>query len=442
MNDKTVLGYVDASASVQASWKNVPLAERLDMVEKALDQLLASKEKIAKDVSGMMGKPLNQAMGEVDGAIDRARVLCSLAPEALADDLLPEKENFFRKIAREPVGVVLVLAPWNYPLLTAINALIPAILSGNSVLLKHSERSPLCADHFASAFEKAGGPSGLVRALHTGHDEIASVIKHPKIGFVSFTGSVPGGSAVYQSVASRFIDTTLELGGKDGAYVAPDANLDAAVETLVDGGFYNAGQSCCGIERVYVHDSLYDDFITKATDIVNGYVLGDPSSNTTTLGPMAQPSSIEFLSSQVNDAKEKGALVLTGGQSATDDKGMGRFFRPTLLADCNHSMDVMKEESFGPVLGVMPVKSDDEAVKLMNDAHYGLTGVLFTENKERADMLAPQIEAGTVFMNRCDFLDPELPWTGVKDTGKGVSLSKHGFRAFSRLKSYHFKLTT
>ena len=367
--------------------------------------------------------------------------MMALAPDVLKSEVLPDKPGFRRLITKEPVGVVLTIAPWNYPILTTINSVAPAILSGNSVIIKHSARTPLCADHFVDAFLEAGAPEGLVTALHTGHDEVAQVIRHPSIGFVSFTGSVPGGGAVYRAVASeRFIDATLELGGKDPGYVAEDANLDAAVDTLIDGAFFNNGQSCCGIERVYVHESKYDAFLEQAQTVLAGYRLGNPADASTTHGPLAQANACSFLQSQTDDAKARGARLLMGGSATVDAAGKGRFFQPTLLAECDHTMDIMTEESFGPVLGVAPVRSDEEAIALMNDSEYGLTASIFTGSEERAAEMAPRIETGTLFMNRCDYLDPLLPWTGVKNTGKGVSLSAHGFQGFNKLKGYHFKL--
>jgi len=301
----------------------------------------------------------------------------------------------------------------------------------------------LCADHFAKAFEKAGAPKGLVQALHADHSTVARVLARPEVGFAHFTGSVKGGHEVYSEVAkSRFIDVGLELGGKDPAYIAEDADLKYAVENVVDGGFYNAGQSCCGVERVYVHKSLYKQFLDQAVPLIQAYNLGNPLESSTTLGPMAQQSAIDFLTKQVQEAKQMGGRVLVGGSATKDKAGKGRFFAPTLVADATHKMGLMIEENFGPVFGVMPVASDEEAVKLMNDSPYGLTASIWSKSQERALKLAPQIETGTVFMNRCDYLDPYLAWTGVKDTGKGVTLSKHGFDAVTRLKSYHLRVKT
>jgi len=388
-----------------------------------------------------MGKPIQQARNEVKGMMERTKGMIDLAPSALADEVLPPKQGFVRKLVREPVGVVVVVAPWNYPLLTAANAIIPSILSGNAVLIKHSSRSPLCADHFARAFDKAGAPRGLIQPLHADHATVARVLARKEVGFAHFTGSVKGGHEVYSEVAkTRFIDVGLELGGKDPAYVAEDADLNFAVENIVDGGFYNAGQSCCGVERVYVHKSLYAKFLEQAVPLVQAYVLGDPSEAKTTLGPMAQQSAVDFLVKQVQESKKMGGRVLVGGGPTTDKAGKGRFFAPTVIADVNHKMGLMIEENFGPIFGVMPVSSDAEAVELMNDSPYGLTASVWTKSQERAAKLAPQIETGTVFMNRCDYLDPYLAWTGVKDTGKGVTLSRHGFSAVTRLKSVHFRV--
>ena len=329
------------------------------------------------------------------------------------------------------------------------NSILPAILSGNSVVIKHSERTPLCGDALVQAFDLAGAPKGLVQALHCDHKVTRSVIQHPSTGFVSFTGSVTGGRAVFQAAAAgcetsqRFIDTTVELGGKDALYVAEDADLENAVGSAIDGSMFNCGQSCCGIERVYVHESLYDEFLKQAVSLItkkDEYVLGDPMKESTNMGPMAQPNSITTLTAQVEQAVSLGATVLCGGNAITDANGKGRFFEPTLLSHCNHEMDVVKEESFGPILAIMKVANDEEAIEKINDSQYGLTSALFTSSIERASTMAPKINTGTVFMNRCDYLDPELPWSGHGNTGKGVSLSSHGFDAFSRLKGFHFKL--
>lgn len=435
---KALLGRSEAA---QQQWKDVPLEQRVETCRKFMDAL-AADEAVPLNISKQMGKPLHYAMGEIKGAAERVHAMADLAPSVLADEVIPmaEGQSGFRQITREPVGVVLSIAPWNFPLLTAVNSVIPAVLAGNSVVVKHSERTPLCGDDIARAFTTAGAPEGLVTSLHSSHELTSSVIQDPRIGFVSFTGSVRGGHAIYQSVAkSRFIDATLELGGKDPAYVAEDADLAAAVETLVDGAFFNSGQSCCGIERVYVHQSLYQKFVEGAKAAIEAYVLGDPMDKNTTLGPMAQPSAVDFLQGQVDEAKRKGATLVTGGRKDLGDTGKAQFFLPTLLSDCTHDMSAMKDESFGPLLAVSPVASDEEALEKMNDSEYGLTACVFTKDKERALRMGKGLQCGTVFMNRCDYLDPLLPWTGVKNTGKGVSLSRHGFDGVTKLKGYNFR---
>jgi acyl-CoA reductase-like NAD-dependent aldehyde dehydrogenase len=437
---------VERSAAAQRVFAaETSLEDRIALCARFMEAFEADKERIAQDITGQMGKPFHNALGEVRGMFERCEGMMALAPAALAPEVLPAKDNFSREIVKDPVGVVLCVAPWNYPLLTTVNCVVPAVLAGNGVVIKHSPRTPLCGDAFARAFEAAGTPEGLVTGLTCADESVHTAIAHDDVGFVSFTGSVRGGRAIYSSVASeRFIDATLELGGKDPGYVAEDANMKAAVATLVDGAFFNAGQSCCGIERVYVHESRYNDFLEAAAAEINATLkLGDPMDTATTMGPMALPGSPAFLQAQIDDAVAKGAKVLTGGSVPRKDDNAalatGRFFRPTLLAGCDHSMDVMRDESFGPVLGVAPVASDEEAIAKMNDSAFGLTACAFTADAGRAAAMGRQLKVGTFFMNRCDYLDPMLPWGGTGDTGKGVSLSSHGFRGVTKLKGMHLK---
>lgn len=433
---------VDRAAAAQRTWAaETSIEERVALCGRFMEAFEADGERVAEDITGMMGKPLKYARGEIGGARERCEGMMALAPKALSPEVLPARPNFRREIHKAPVGVVLCVAPWNYPLLTTVNCVVPAVLAGNSVIVKHSSRTPLCADAFARAFEAAGAPAHLVQALHCGHGVVDECIQRDEVGFVSFTGSVGGGHSIYNSVArNRFIDATLELGGKDPAYVAEDADLEAAAAGLVDGAFFNAGQSCCGIERVYVHESKYDAFLEAAKVHVDAYALGDPRAEATTMGPLAQDDAAAFLKGQVDDAVAGGATLLSGGAPTTDAAGLGRFFAPTLLGDCDHSMEIMTEESFGPVLGVMKVQDDAAAVDLMNDSAYGLSACVFTKDHARAEWMSERVETGTFFQNRCDYLDPELAWTGVKDTGKGVSLSEHGFRGVTRLRNFHAKL--
>lgn len=426
----------------QRHWGRTPLSERLALCRSFADVLEGQLEEAAVEISRQMGKPLPQARSEVRTCLDRTRTLVDLAPDALAPEDLPplswDGGEIFRRISREPVGVVLDIAAWNYPLLTAVNVVVAAVVAGNGVLLKHAAKTPLCAERFAKAFRAAGAPVDLVAALPVSHDVAAAVMSRREIGHVAFTGSPRGGREVSRVLAPRFIELGLELGGKDAAFVTEDADLDFTVTHLMDGVFYNAGQSCCAVERIYVHHSVYDAFLEKAVGMAGALVAGDPMAERTTLGPMALPSSLPRLEAQVREAAEKGARILCGGQSFRVD-GKGRFFAPTVVAEATHDMAVMVEESFGPVVGVIPVSSDQEAILLMNDSHYGLTASVWTRDLARAGRIGAELEVGTVFANRCDYIDPALPWSGQRESGKGLSLSRHGITALTRPRSWHFR---
>jgi acyl-CoA reductase-like NAD-dependent aldehyde dehydrogenase len=365
--------------------------------------------------------------------------MISIAEACLRDLVLPHKDGFERRIVKEPLGTVLDLPAWNYPLLTAANVVFPAVLAGNAVVLKHSPRSPLAGEHFANAFERAGAPRGLVQALHCDHGTTEAAIADPRVDHVVFTGSVFGGHRIQQAAAGRFLHIGLELGGNDPAYVAPDCDLDATVAGIVDGAMYNAGQSCCAVERVYVHRSLYEAFVAAAEPLVRAYVMGDPMAESTTLGPIAQPNHVAELEAEVRDAEAKGARVLVGGKRASVD-GRGRFFEATLIRDVEPRARLMQSESFGPILPLAPVDSDEEALRLMNQSALGLTASVWTSDPERALRMARALEYGTVYMNRCDAVDPALPWGGMKDSGRGVSLSALAFDTLTRPKALHFKL--
>ncbi len=415
------------------------VADRVKLVLAACQKMEARTEEIARDITRQMGKPLAQARGEVGGMAGRLRHMAAIAPESLADVVLPPKDNFERRIAKEPLGVVLDLPAWNYPLLTAVNAIAPAVLAGNAVLVKHSPRSPLCGEHFARAFAEAGAPQGAVQALFLDYAGTERLVGDARVDHVLFTGSVLGGHKIQAAAKERFLHVGLELGGNDPAYVAEDADFDKAVENLVDGAIYNAGQSCCAVERVYVHRSLYERFVQAVEPLVRAYVLGDPEQERTTLGPIAQPWHPAELEALVKDAQGRGAKLVCGGQP-TAVEGKGRFFQATLLRDVPAEAKLMNQESFGPILPVAPVASDEEALARMNASSLGLTASVWTRDRDRADRLARQLECGTVYMNRCDALDPALPWSGVKDSGRGVTLSALGFDALTRPKALHYRL--
>jgi acyl-CoA reductase-like NAD-dependent aldehyde dehydrogenase len=359
----------------------------------------------------------------------------------LAEVDLPPKAGFARSVAREPVGVVVDIAPWNYPLLTAVNAVAAAVLAGNGVILKHSSRTPLCGPRFERAFAKAGAPPGLVRSLTLSHADCRTLLQRPEVGYVAFTGSVAGGREIQGQLSERFLGIGMELGGKDAAYVADDADFDHAVTNLEDGAFYNAGQSCCGIKRIYVHAKHYERFLEALVAKARAYRLGNPEDPATTMGPLATPDAPGLLAGQVAEAKRAGARVLCGGRTTQVD-GRGRFLEPAVVADARPEMAVVAEESFGPVVALASVRGDDEAVERINASRFGLTAAIWSSDPERARRIGRRLQVGTVFLNRCDYLDPMLPWIGVKESGRGLTLSRWGIQELTRAKSYHFRLSS
>ena len=432
-------GVVRRAREAYRGWRGSSFAERTALCNAFIAAFEKMRDKVAADITMQMGKPLQQAKNEVGGLIERATYMTSIAEETLQDEWLPDKPKFKRYIRHEPLGVVFDIAAWNYPLLIAVNVVVPAVLAGNAVLIKHSSKTPLCAKAFVEAFRRAGAPDGLVQDVVADHAVTDHLIRHPDVAFVSFTGSVRGGHEVVQSAAGRFIGTGLELGGKDPAYVRKDADLTFAIDNVVDGAYFNSGQSCCGIERVYVDEAVYDAFVEGSVDLVKKYVLGDPLKNEVTLGPVVNVSSARAIQDQVDQAVAAGAKALIDPKHFPAASPGTTYLAPQLLVDVHHKMDVMYEETFGPVVGIMKVKSDEEAVRLMNDSPYGLTASIWTSDEEAALRIGGQIETGTVFMNRCDYLDPELAWVGVKNSGRGCTLSKVGYEYLTRPKSFHYR---
>ncbi|WP_454678077.1 aldehyde dehydrogenase family protein [Achromobacter marplatensis] len=425
--------------SAQAAWQALGVGERGRIVSAAVDRFVAAKDEIARAITIQMGRPLRYTPGEVAGFEARARHMISIADAALAPIRVPDQAGFTRFISREPIGVALTVAPWNYPLLTAVNSIVPALMAGNTVILKHSDQTPLCAELLERAFRDAGAPKGVFQYLHANHDTVQRLIRAPEIGYVSFTGSVRGGRIVEESAAGRFIGVGLELGGNDPAYVRADAKLDHAVDTLVDGAFFNSGQSCCGIQRIYVARPLYDEFVERAVALTNGYVLGNPLHADTTLGPVVRARAAADIREVIAEAAAAGAQNLIDPSHFDIASESSPYVAPALLTRVNHRMRIMNDECFGPVVGIMPVDTDDEAVALMNDSPYGLTAAVFTQDEDTALALGRQVRTGTFFMNRCDYLDPALAWTGVKNTGRGVSLSVVGYEQLTQAKSFHLR---
>ncbi len=420
------------------AWRTVPLADRTTLCRRFLQAFTAMGDQVATDITVQMGKPLSQAKGEIGRLVERAEHMLAIAPQVLADEPAPEAAGFKKYIRHEPLGVVFDVAAWNYPLLIAVNVVVPSVLAGNAVILKHSSKTPLCGQVFEDAFKKAGAPENLVQHVVTDHATADAFVKHPAVNYVSFTGSTEGGHEIVRGAVNRFINIGLELGGKDPAYVCADIPVQYAAENCVDGAFYNAGQSCCAIERIYVEKAIYEEFVEAFAATTKAYVLGDPMNPETTIGPMASRGAPAFLASQIEDAVHAGGRLVVDPKSF-DMPAKGWFAAPAVVADAIHGCALMQEESFGPVIGITPVSGDEEAVRLMNDSAYGLTASIWTKDVERAIRIGEQIETGTFYMNRCDYCDPALPWTGVKDTGRGCSLSPYGFHQLTRLKSMHLR---
>ncbi len=439
LGEGDVDGVVRRARAAFEQWRWTSHAERRALCEAFMGEFSAAGDRIAADITGQMGKPLSQARNEVNGMLDRARHMISIAEETLADEYLPEKPCFTRYIRHEPLGVVLDIAAWNYPLLIAVNVVVPALLAGNAVIIKHSSKTPLCGRAFTEAFRRAGAPEGLVQDVVADHGVTDRLIKHPDVNFVSFTGSVRGGHEVVQSAAGRFIGTGLELGGKDPAYVCADAPFDFSVENTLDGAMYNTGQSCCAVERIYVEKSIYERFVEAFAEKARAYRLGDPKDAATSIGPMASKGAPEFLAGQVNEAVARGGRLVVSPDEF-EKPGTGWFFAPAVVAGAPQDCSLIAEESFGPVIGILPVSGDEEASRLMNDSAYGLTASIWTSDPVRAARVGARVETGTFFMNRCDYLDPALPWTGVKDTGRGATLSKYGLLQLTQLKSMHLRV--
>lgn len=428
------------AAQAQKAWARTPLHERLAIVERMVEVMLGAVEAVAEELTWQMGRPIRYSPKEIQGGFaERARYMARIAPAALQDLPAEDLPGFTRFIRREPLGVVLVLAPWNYPYLTSVNTIVPAILAGNAVVLKHSAQTPLVAERYAWAFQEAGLPEGVFQYLHMDHDLTAQAIADPRVAFVAFTGSVAGGRAVEKAAAGHFKGVALELGGKDPAYVRPDADLEYSVVNLVDGAMFNSGQSCCGVERIYVHESLYQPFVEAFVAETLKLRLGNPLDPETTLGPMVRTEAAEFVRGQIAEAIAQGAKALIDPKAFPADRPGTPYLAPQVLIDVNHQMRVMVEESFGPVVGIMPVKSDEEALARMNDSPYGLTASIWSKDEGAALQLGTGLETGTVFLNRCDYLDPALAWTGVKASGRGCSLSRLGYEQLTRPKSYHLR---
>lgn len=428
-------GVATRARAAQKAWAARPMAERIALVRAGVAIIGEQTDRMVAELAHQMGRPVRYG-GEFGGFNERASHMADIAEQALAPIIVEESDSFLRKIEREPLGVVLVVAPWNYPYMTAVNTVAPALIAGNTVVLKHATQTLLVGEHMAEAFHAAGIPEDVFQNVFLDHETTSSLIAGRALNFVNFTGSVGGGKAMEIAAAGTFTGVGTELGGKDPGYVRADADLDAAVDTLIDGAMFNSGQCCCGIERIYVHESLYDAFVEKAVAIVKGYKLGNPLDSETTIGPMASVRFADEVRAQIAEAVAAGATPHI--ETLPQDDG-GAYLTPQILTNVTHDMRVMRDESFGPVVGIMSVKDDAEAIELMNDSSFGLTASIWTADTDVAEKIGRQLETGTVFMNRCDYLDPALCWTGCKDTGRGGGLSVIGFHNLTHPKSYHLK---
>ena len=430
---------LDNAKSSFIEWKNTSIDERIIVINKFIDNLLALKEEISKEICWQIGRPISQCGNELRGFEERSRHMVNIAKTSLENIPARKNDEFDNYIYKSPLGVIFVMAPWNYPVITATNTIVPALLSGNTLVLKHSSQTPRCAELINQAFEGTGLPKGVFQFVHTNHEACEKIISDPRVAHVVFTGSVRGGQEVKKYIGTRFINVGLELGGKDPAYVKSDADVNHAVENLVDGALFNSGQSCCGIERIYVDQSIYQDFIDGFKAITEQYKLGDPSLEDTNLGPVVRMSAANFIRAQMSEAEKQGAQRLIDESKFSVAKEDNCYIAPQVMINVDHSMRFMMEETFGPTVGIMPVQNSDEAQKLMNDSPYGLTASIWTKDLDFAKEFGKNVETGTFFMNRCDYLDPALAWTGVKDTGVGCSLSTLAFDQFTRPQSFHLR---
>jgi acyl-CoA reductase-like NAD-dependent aldehyde dehydrogenase len=432
---------IAAARRAQSAWRRVPIGERAAACTAVVEAMNAMSDEIIVELAWQMGRPVRYGAGELRGFTERALHMVAIAEQSLAPVTTEPKDGFERYIQRDPLGVVLVVAPWNYPFLTAVNSIVPAIMAGNAVLLKHATQTLLVGERFQQAFDSAGLPAGLFQHLVLTHDQTSALLSARRVDQVNFTGSVGGGQQIERAAAGAFIGVGLELGGKDPAYVRADADLAHAIDNVVDGAMFNSGQSCCGIERVYVHRRVFDEFVEGAVALTQQYVLGNPLDEATTLGPMVRAAAADGVRAQVAAAVAAGARQLVDITGFALDAHGSPYMAPQVLVGVDHSMAVMVEESFGPVVGIMPVDSDEEAVALMNDSPYGLSASIWTSDIEAARSIGDRVDTGTVYMNRADYLDPALAWTGVKDTGRGVTLSALGYHHLTRAKSFHLRHT-
>ncbi len=422
--------------TTQSAWQEVPLKDRIQTLRKFADLLEESIEPLAATLTSEVGKPLQQSRNEINGARARIKWLTENAEKYLADEIMTQDENLTEKISYEPLGVVCNISAWNYPYLVGINVFVPALLAGNAVMYKPSEYSTLTGFEIEKLLKKAGVPENIFHVAIGSRKVGEWLLELPFNGYF-FTGSYKTGKYIYEKVSTKMVPCLLELGGKDPLYVADDiTDVKAVAAGTADGAFYNNGQSCCALERIYVHEKVYDQYVDEFVKEVKSWKIGKPTEPGVYIGPLSRKEQLSFLESQVEDAVKKGAKIETGGKT-TNDKGY--YFAPTVITSANHEMSLMREESFGPIIGIMKVKDDAEAIRLMQDTEYGLTASVYSANQQRAEKILKQINSGTGYWNCCDRVSSALPWSGRQHSGIGATLSHAGLRAFTKPKAYHFK---
>lgn len=430
------LDALTAARAAQVDWAATPLEERKDICRRFVDEMLKREDQTGLELTWQMGRPITYSAKELGGLAERAHYMIDKAEQGLAS-LDMSTEDAIRRIDRVPLGVCLVVAPWNYPFLTAVNTIVPAILAGNSVVLKPASQTALCGASFAAGFEAAGLPEGVFTNILATHEMIADWIRTRAVDFVAFTGSVRGGEAIEAAAAGKFLPVSLELGGKDPAYVRADADIDFAVASLVDGAFFNSGQSCCAIERIYVDRGIYDNFVADfVAETARSQILGNPTEADVTLGPVVSQHAAGEIRAQIAQAVAAGAELLAGENAVDSDSN---YIPATVLTSVDHSMQIMSEETFGPAIGIVAVDGDSHAIELMNDSQFGLSASIWSTDLDTASELGRAVQSGTLFVNRCDYLDPALAWVGIKDSGRGCSLSEIGFHHVTRPMSFFIR---
>ncbi|MFO1224898.1 MAG: aldehyde dehydrogenase family protein [Burkholderiaceae bacterium] len=425
-----------AARAAQPAWAAMPLRERLAAIERFRAALVAQADTLAVTLTAEVGKPITQSRNELSGLLPRIDFFLAQTERAIADEAVFDDAVMHERIGHVPLGVVANISAWNYPYFVGCNVIVPALLAGNAVLYKPSEFATLSGMHIARLLHEAGVPREVMQPL-VGAGEVGAALLAQRIDGLFFTGSHATGVRIAQALAPRLVKLQLELGGKDPTYVRADADAKAAAESLADGAMYNTGQSCCSVERIYVHESLHDAFVEHFVATVRGFKVGDPMAPDTYIGAITRAPQLAVLDAQVADAKARGARLLTGGRRLP---GPGNWYAPTVFTQVDHTMELMREESFGPIIGIQKVRGDDEAVALMNDTRYGLTAGVYTRDEARARELLARVNAGSVYWNCCDRVSPRLPWSGVGDSGIGLTLSTHGIRAFTRTKAWHLRL--